>query len=86
VSLLRNDSGFDQKSYSCSLQGSFKVTKLDSGRVPLSEISALFLPMALLMATEIPSYYSEVFKRRGQHAGQTGQIYRQNCNELQKQS
>jgi hypothetical protein len=64
----------------------FKVTKLDSGRVSLSEISALFLPMALLMATEIPSYYSEVFKRRGQHAGQTGQIYRQNCNELQKQS
>jgi hypothetical protein len=42
--------------------------------------------MALLMATEVPSYYSEVFKRRGQHAGQTGQIYRQNCNELQKQS
>jgi hypothetical protein len=59
--------------------------KLDSARIPLSEISALVLPMALLMATEVPSYYSEVFKRRGQHAGQTGQIYRQNCNELQKQ-
>jgi hypothetical protein len=58
--------------------------KLDSARIPLSEISALVLPMALLMATEVPSYYSEVFKRRGQHAGQTGQIYRQNCNELQK--
>ena len=40
--------------------------------------------MALLMDTEIPSYYSEVFKRRGQNAGQTGQIYRQNCNALQK--
>jgi hypothetical protein len=58
--------------------------KLDSARIPLSEISAFFLPMALLMATEVPSYYSEVFKRRGQHAGQTGQIYRQNYNELQK--
>ena len=60
--------------------------KLDSARIPLSEISALVLPMALLMATEVPSYYSEVLKRRGQHAGQTGQMNRKNCIQMQRLS
>ena len=42
--------------------------------------------MALLMATEVPSYYSEVLKRRGQHAGQTGQMNRKNCIQMQRLS